>query len=92
MDLSGTFCIKIPCQEPQSITVKKVGSSYVFSFMDLIERKIHVQGQEIGYGVSVFCSRDLFRLTRFTVKGEWEEATYQDWRGRVHTVTIESRS
>jgi len=88
MDLSGFYRIRIPWQEPQSIEVRKVGCLYVFAFQDLFERKIHVEGKEEGFGVSNFHSRDLFRLTKFTVKGRWDEATYRDWRGRNHELEI----
>lgn len=88
MDLSGFYCIRIPWQEPQRIEVRKIGDTYVFAFQDLFQRRIFVEGKQENFGVAMFQSRDLFRLTKFTVKGCWEEATYRDWRGRLHTLEI----
>ena len=88
MDLTGFYRILLPRQEPQSIQVRKVGPLFIFSFEDLLDRKIHVEGKHEGYNVTLFQSRDLFHLTKFTVKGRWEAATYRDWRGRFHNVEI----
>jgi hypothetical protein len=92
MDLSGFYRIRLPWQEPQSIEVRRVGRVYLFSFFDLYERRVYVEGSEAGYGVTIFHSRDMFRLTRFVVKGPWEHAQYRDWRGRTHTVEVEKKS
>ena len=91
MDLSGIFTLKLAWQKPQTIHVRKVGNSYIFSFVDQLERLIHVEGQDVGFEVTKFSSRDLFHLTTFVVFGEWEQVTYKDWRGRILPVEILDR-
>jgi hypothetical protein len=84
----GAVTIQIPWQPPQSINVRRLGSSYVFTFRDGLGRQTVVQGETIGYGVTLFISRVPQSATRFVIYGDWLSAYYRAYDGTETAVMI----
>lgn len=84
----GAVTIQIPWQPPQRIDVRRVGGTYVFAFRDALGRHTVVQGEVIGYGVTLFLCRAPQSCTRFVIHGDWLSAYYRGFDGTETPVLI----
>lgn len=91
-ELPGRYLMQIPWQPPQTIDVRQVGSRYVFEFRDRLGRRAVVEGERLGYHVTVFRARSAADVTRFVVYGAFRSVTYRAFDGQETAVLIYGRA
>ena len=82
--------IKLPGQMPQTITVTETAlGCYRCAIVDKYDRIEPFQGENIGFGVTLFKSTIRDRISRLVVLGNWRQAKYRAFNGTEYTVQIE---
>jgi len=81
--------IKLPHQKPQIVCVRLLATGlYRLGLVDRFDRMEYLNGETVGFDITIFQTLRFPRLTRLVVRGDWEAAMFRNFEGQTVSVPV----